>query len=81
MKILIQRFAAVAVVLAWAQISSAQTADEVIEKSIAAMGGRAAMEKIKTRVDDRHARVVDAGRRHSRHRSRSRTPRPTRRAP
>ena len=50
MRILIQRFAAVAVVLASAHVSSAQTADEVIEKSIAAMGGRAAMEKIKTRV-------------------------------
>jgi hypothetical protein len=44
------RFALVAVFLAWAPIVSAQTVDEVIEKSITAMGGRAAMEKIKTRT-------------------------------
>jgi outer membrane lipoprotein-sorting protein len=36
--------------LASAQRVSAQTADELIEKSIAAMGGRAAFEKVKTRV-------------------------------
>ena len=47
---LLIRFAAVLVVLACAQAALAQTADEVVEKSIAAMGGRAAMEKIKTRV-------------------------------
>lgn len=45
----VTRFALVAVVLAWASIASAQTVDEVIEKSITAMGGRTAMEKIKTR--------------------------------
>ena len=44
------RLALAAIFLAWAQIASAQTADEVIEKSIAAMGGRAAHEKIKTRM-------------------------------
>jgi hypothetical protein len=45
----VTRFALVAVFLAWAPIVSAQTVDEVIEKSITAMGGRPAMEKIKTR--------------------------------
>jgi hypothetical protein len=51
MRSLIQRSTFVVVVLlAWAHAASAQTADEVVEKSIAAMGGRAAMEKIKTRV-------------------------------
>ena len=46
----VTRLALVAIILTWAQIASAQTADEVIEKSIAAMGGRAAHEKIKTRL-------------------------------
>ena len=45
----VTRFALVAIFLAWANIVSAQTVDEVIEKSITAMGGRAAMEKVKTR--------------------------------
>ena len=49
MRLLIQRLAAVVVVLAWAHVSSAQTADEILEKSIAAMGGREAMEKITSR--------------------------------
>lgn len=41
--------AALFVILAAAPMASAQTADEIVEKSIAAMGGRAAMAKIKSR--------------------------------
>ncbi|MFM8535176.1 MAG: hypothetical protein ACKOEC_16560 [Acidimicrobiia bacterium] len=45
----ILRLATALVVLLWAQSTAAQTADEVIEKSIAAMGGRAALEKVQSR--------------------------------
>ena len=44
------RSALVLLVLASPRIASSQTADEVIEKSIAAMGGRAAFDRIKTRA-------------------------------
>ena len=44
------RFALAAIFLLFSHVVSAQTADEIIEKSITAMGGRAALEKIKTRV-------------------------------
>lgn len=44
------RLVVAVLVLAWAHTASAQTADEIIEKSIAAMGGRAAHEKLKSRV-------------------------------
>jgi zinc protease len=50
MRALAQRLAVVAVVLSWTGLASAQTADEIVEKSIAALGGRAAIEKAKTRV-------------------------------
>ena len=50
MRVLAQRLAVVVMTLAFAQVSWAQTADEIIEKSIAAMGGRAAFGKIKNRV-------------------------------
>ena len=50
MRNFIQRFTAVAFVLVFAHTAAAQTADEIIEKSLTAMGGRAAHEKIKSRV-------------------------------
>ena len=50
MRTLIQRLSIIVVVVAWASSAAAQTADEIIEKSIAALGGRAAHDKITTRV-------------------------------
>jgi hypothetical protein len=38
-----------AILVTWAQLASAQTADEVIEKYVAASGGRAALGKLKSR--------------------------------
>jgi hypothetical protein len=49
MKTRILRILSAAVVLLWAHSAAAQTADEIIEKSITAMGGRAAMQKVKSR--------------------------------
>lgn len=45
----VKRLAATLMILGCAQVTHAQTADEVIEKSIAAMGGRAAFAKLKSR--------------------------------
>jgi outer membrane lipoprotein-sorting protein len=43
------RLVAIAFLLASVNMASAQTADEVVEKSLAAMGGRQALEKVKSR--------------------------------
>lgn len=50
MSVLSKRIAAVLIVAGWAHVASAQTADAIIEKSVAAMGGRAALLKIKSRA-------------------------------
>jgi hypothetical protein len=44
------RWAAAAGVVLWAGTAQAQTADEAVEKALAAMGGRAALTKLNTRV-------------------------------
>jgi hypothetical protein len=45
----ILRLATAVLALLWAHSAAAQTADEIIEKSIAAMGGRAALAKVQSR--------------------------------
>lgn len=49
MKIASRRLLPVAMVLACARLASAQTADDVIEKHLAALGGRAAIAKLTSR--------------------------------
>jgi len=44
------RWAAAASVVLWAGAAQAQTADEAVEKALAAMGGRTALTKLTTRV-------------------------------
>src|SRR5262249_8391026 len=50
MKTITRRVFAAALFLFFAQRTSAQTADEIIEKHLAALGGRAALAKLKSRV-------------------------------
>lgn len=50
MKTIARLVAAVAFLVVCAQAASAQTADEIIEKHVAASGGRAALEKVKSRL-------------------------------
>ena len=49
MKRLVKPLAATIVLLEIASGASAQTADEVIEKTVTAIGGRAALAKVKSR--------------------------------
>ena len=44
------RFALASLILVWGQVASAQTADEVMARSVTAMGGRPALEKLKSRT-------------------------------
>lgn len=45
----VARLVIVAWVLGWGQIASAQTADEIVEKTLTAIGSRAALEKLTSR--------------------------------
>ena len=49
MKAFSQRLVFVVLLLAWAQVAPAQTADEIIERHLAAIGGRAALGKLTSR--------------------------------
>jgi hypothetical protein len=49
MKAVSTRLLLAALVLSWGRTASAQTADEIIEKYLTAMGGRAAIEKLTSR--------------------------------
>ena len=45
-----RRLIVTAVLLGWSQVAAAQTVDEVIEKHVAAIGGRAALAKLESRL-------------------------------
>lgn len=49
MRIAFKRLMVLAFILSWAGAASAQTADEIIEKTLTAMGGRAALAKLTSR--------------------------------
>ena len=49
MSVVTRRVMIAVLVLSWAALASAQTADEVIEKHLTAIGGRAALAKVKSR--------------------------------
>ncbi|HET9359950.1 MAG TPA: hypothetical protein VFO58_09375, partial [Vicinamibacterales bacterium] len=49
MKAGLSRLATVGLLLCWAHTAAAQTADEIIEKHLAAAGGRAALGKLTSR--------------------------------
>lgn len=51
MKTLSARLAVILVFLSWASVTRAQTADEVLEKSLTALGGRAALGKLTSRSE------------------------------
>ena len=49
MRITSKRVVLVSLLLVWAHVASAQTADEVVEKCLTAVGGRAALGKLRSR--------------------------------
>lgn len=50
MKLVSRRLVMAALILSWAQTASAQTADEIIDKYLTAIGGRAALGKVTSRT-------------------------------
>jgi phage-related minor tail protein len=50
MRAVSRRLAVALLFVAWAHVAWAQTADELVDRSLAAIGGRAALLKLKSRV-------------------------------